>query len=217
MPGGFVKPFSLTKLRPNLLTCVVIAAQSTKGRGFRLLPRSGALDLSRAAQAFQVAIRARDGGEVEWPKWWLLPAATAAPTPEGTTATRLERGWFVVRPDPVAIAVAAEGFVPRLVPAPTADIVVELERCTSLRIQPARGENVETEVNLVEDGLRDERLRELDDGNFHASVTLSPSDDVEELHCVPGTIVEIVVVRGGVSGPPQRVAIGRTPVEVVAQ
>lgn len=187
--------------------------------GENACPPHGAIDLTRSAQAFRVDIGTVDGGEVERPQCFVL-AADRTPPPTDLAPWRMKAnppGWFVPRREPVDLVVTAEGFVPVSMPGPSADTAVLMTRCTTLRVRTAQGEGTNTIVRVVEDAVRDPWVRALDTGNLHNPREGEARDDPLELPCVPGTVVEVVVERSGVQGAPQRVVVGREPVEVTAR
>jgi hypothetical protein len=72
----------------------------------------------------------------------------------------------------------------------------------------------DTDVHIVEDGVRDALLRDVDEHphSEHSSYGGEPSF---ELQFAAGTVLECTSVIGGVRGPPQRVVVGATsPQEV---
>jgi hypothetical protein len=186
--------------------------------GANAWPPHGALDLRRSARAFRVDAIADDGGDAAEAECHVLRTDRApppdVPSPRRDTGSR---AWFVPRSYPVDVLVVAPGFVPTILPPPAADTVVRLARATKLRVHTAQGEGVRTIVRVVEDPVHDPWLRALDSGNLHTEDTNPASDEPCAFWCVPGTIVEIVVDCAGAHGAPQRVAIGREPVEVTAR
>ncbi len=179
----------------------------------------GAIDLRSCAQAFYLDIQAADGGDVEWTRWYALPRGVARVL-EQLDSNELESSngrWFVPRPDCAELAIVAGGLVPERIPAPTADTIVRLRRCTQLIVHPALDDEATTIVRVVEDGVRDPWLRALDGDHFHNEDSYHAADDPVELWCAPGTVVAVVVERGGVRGAAQRVEIGSVTKEVVAR
>lgn len=66
-----------------------------------------------------------------------------------------------------------------------------------------------------EDGVRDPLLRKVDVDNVHETRELTDAGGPIELYYAPGTVVEVLVSRGGVIGPARRIVVGEvSPQEV---
>lgn len=197
------------------------AASIELAPGLNRWPADGApIDLRGVQGAVRLDVRSADRHEeVETFDSYAVPAGATGV--EGVDLPPMEnlRDWFVPRREPMDVLIAAPGFVPVRLANPTTDMVVRLERCTELRVGGAAvGKGRVVRVSIVQHVVVDRLLRAADASAQYRPFEASDPGEPIELFYAPGTIVEVVVERGGVAGEGQRVVVGAgSPQEVVVR
>lgn len=171
--------------------------------GFNHLPRDGgAYDLRGLATGS--AFRAESTADIWFEPSLLLVPSGSLDLPAQEAQKWWVSSWYPHLPDRDAILIG-RGHVPVRVSRPTGAIAVRMTPHVTLELALPEDESIEKVLGtLVDDGLEDPLLRDVDDEGQHAR-TFDAREDAMEF--APGSVVEFVVVRKGVAGPPVRVIV----------
>ena len=202
--------FSFLGMRPGRHRLEVVVANAVVHRtapfelvaGENVWPRDGSvLDLRGVVRLVHAAVvDAATGACIEDCRW--LRVAESGGEPQQAHSAP----WFRASDGLGDLLVVAEGHVPARVPAPDADVRLALQPMTRVRVQ--RSAATETVVvRVVEDGVRDAQLREVDENPHDAERTFDADEDIE-LVFAPGTVLDVIATSGGVDAPARRVIVG---------
>lgn len=169
-----------------------------------LPPDRGRLELRRSARAIHISARGSDGR--------LLQDAgfLAVPTGAQVLPTDWEAGgdWLLLPDQPIDVLVWAPGHVPARIVQPLNDARIALPRNVTVRLLPPDGDPVEVQVRVARDGVGDAALRRFDEANQHELMNYTTGTEPQELPFAPGTEIEVRTIRGELTAPWQRVAVG---------
>jgi hypothetical protein len=181
--------------------------------GMNRWPSDGSVrDLRHTARMAHLDVVDADTGvRVDEP---LLYAVRRLQTDEGDVEDAEDAGeWFLVRANAPDVLVAAAGYQPLRIPGPTSDQRVGLRRMTTVRLFAVPRAS-ETIVRIVEDGVRDRLLRDVD-SHPHGPEQTVADEPMHDFMFARETVLEFVAVIDGVRQPAQRVVVGAiSPQEV---
>lgn len=221
--------FSWSTLKPGCYTLRIGAkdrvlyevAAIVLGAGRNQWPSDGApIDLRSVPGAIRLDVRSADRHEaIAAFHSYVVPAGATWVEGADVPDAESQGDWFVPHREPMDVLITAKGFVPVRLANPTMDTLVELQRCTTLRMGGAAvGKGKVVRLSIVRHAVVDSLLRAADRSAQYEPFEEENADEPFELLYAPGTIVEVVVERDGVAGAAQRVVVGAvSPQEVVVR